>query len=134
VDPLPILGRYFAARRDLVAAWLFGSVARGQARPDSDLDVAILLPGHGVDPIEAQMLADDIQADLVEALGDARAIDVVPLNGADLDFSFRVLRDGRLLLDADHRARLLFELQTMQNYWDFMPVIEAYRRAARERA
>ena len=80
------------------------------------------------------MRADDIQADLIEALGTGRAIDVVPINDADLELTFRVLRDGKLLLDADQDQRVLFELRTMQNYWDFMPVIEAYRRARRERA
>lgn len=30
------------SRDDVVAAYVFGSVARGQARPDSDVDVAAL--------------------------------------------------------------------------------------------
>lgn len=34
---------YFAGRRDVVAAYLFGSVARDEARADSDVDVAVLL-------------------------------------------------------------------------------------------
>ena len=28
---------------EIVAAWIFGSVARGEARDDSDLDLAVLL-------------------------------------------------------------------------------------------
>ncbi|MBK8975294.1 MAG: nucleotidyltransferase domain-containing protein [Planctomycetes bacterium] len=126
MDPLPILRRYLQERGDLVAAWLFGSLARGDAGPDSDVDVAILLPGRRVDPLQAQMIADDVQADLAPRLG--APIDVVPLNNADLELTHRALRDGELLHETDHRARIRFELRHQQEFFDFMPVIEAYRR------
>ena len=34
---------YLAAQPDVLAAYLFGSYARGDARPDSDVDLAVLL-------------------------------------------------------------------------------------------
>ena len=39
----PALEAYFAALDDVVLAYLFGSYARGQAGPLSDVDVAVLL-------------------------------------------------------------------------------------------
>lgn len=36
------LNRYFADRSDVVAAFLFGSAARGEAGPGSDIDIEVL--------------------------------------------------------------------------------------------
>ena len=62
-----------AARGDLALAVVFGSVARGEARPESDLDVAI--------QPAAQFSAVD-EARLVEALARAtgREVDLVRLD------------------------------------------------------
>jgi len=43
---LRVLRTTFAKRRDVVAAWLYGSVARGDDKPDSDVDLAVLLKGE----------------------------------------------------------------------------------------
>lgn len=133
VDVLPALRRYFDDRADVAAAWLFGSRARGEGRADSDVDVAILLAGRPMDAIHAQLVADEIRDDLVLATG-RTAIDVVPVNHANLELTHRVLRDGVLLQEHDPRARIRFELRHHQEYTDFMPVIEAYRRATLEDA
>jgi len=37
------LKKYFAAQKDVVAVYLFGSYARGNERPGSDVDVAVWL-------------------------------------------------------------------------------------------
>lgn len=42
--------RYFDDRDDVAAAYLFGSVARGAARPSSDVDVGVLLFAMPVAP------------------------------------------------------------------------------------
>lgn len=65
----------FATGHDLAGAYLFGSHARGEARPESDIDLAVLLrgqPGSRVD--EALRMADlafDVMLDtgvLIEAI------------------------------------------------------------------
>lgn len=35
-----------AVRPNVVAAWIYGSVARGEDRPDSDLDIAVVTPSE----------------------------------------------------------------------------------------
>jgi hypothetical protein len=50
------------------------------------------------------------------------------MNDAAPDLLYRIRRDGILLHESDHRRRLLFELQARNEYWDFLPVIERYRR------
>lgn len=52
--------------RDVAALWVFGSVARGDSRPDSDVDVAIdFTPGTKSSLFEIIRLKEDMQ----DALG-----------------------------------------------------------------
>ncbi len=48
----------------LVCAWLFGSVARGTARPDSDVDVAVLYERDPPETLDASAasIGGDIEA------------------------------------------------------------------------
>ena len=50
------LARLYGPRLERVI--LFGSRARGDARPDSDWDVAVILKGYDGGPAEADQLAD----------------------------------------------------------------------------
>jgi predicted nucleotidyltransferase len=59
-------------RRGVIAAWLFGSVARGTATEASDVDVAVAFP----DEARISLLnLGGIHTELAEALG--REVDVV---------------------------------------------------------
>lgn len=43
--------------------WLFGSRARGDARPDSDIDVLVVMPGR-VDGVDCLVRTGDVVAEL----------------------------------------------------------------------
>ena len=120
------LTNYFAGRRDVVAAYLFGSVARNQDHPGSDVDVGVILTAAPKD-LAAIDVVGDMHAD-VEALL-RKEVDLVVMNGASPDLLHRVLRDGILLHESDHRQRLLFEMQARNEYFDMQPILERYRRA-----
>ncbi len=53
---------------------------------------------------------------------------MVVLNRAPADLVHRVLRDGRLVLDLDPAARIRFEVQSRNEYFDLAPVRRLYRR------
>jgi predicted nucleotidyltransferase len=119
------LRAFFDARRSEVAsAYLFGSVARETSRPDSDVDVAVLLRSSPPPTLEGLKL--DMAGDLEEVLG--RPVDLVVLNRAPPDLVHRVLRDGRLVSEEDRSARIAFEVRARNEYFDMLPHLERYRR------
>lgn len=125
------LRKYFEAHpRGVLCVYLFGGVARGTARSDSDVDVAVLLE-RDLPPTlagSAVSLGDDVERHL------ARPVDLVVLNRASVDLVHRVLRDGLLVFDPRPQARILFEVRARNAYFDLKPVLDRYRRVARASA
>ena len=114
----------------VLAAYVFGSVGRGEASDTSDVDVGVLLAGGR--PRTLGGLPVEIQECLERAVG--RRVDLVVLDGAPPDLLHRVLRDGVLVLDRDRTARIEFEIQARNAYFDLKPILDRYRRAALESA
>jgi predicted nucleotidyltransferase len=130
---VPLLRQYFAAEpRGVIAAYLFGSVARAEERPDSDVDVAVLLRRHRVLDLADLERCAVLQDDIAALVG--RPVDLVPLDGAAPDLRFRVLRDRVLLFDGDAAQRIEFEIQARNEYYDLLPHLEQYRRTVLGRA
>jgi uncharacterized protein len=120
---------FFSACADaegLAAAYLFGSLARGTARPDSDVDVGVLYVDAPPPGLEG--LAFHLEADLERLL--RRPVHLIVLNRAPVDLTQRVLRDGCLLLDHDRSRRIRFEVRTRQEFWDLEPFLQRYRRTS----
>jgi predicted nucleotidyltransferase len=93
----------------LVALYLFGSRARGDAGPDADLDLGLLAHGK-LDPIERWKLQEDLAAR-------AHAnVDLVDLRQASTVMRMQVLRDGALLVDAHPSERQAFEAIALSAY------------------
>ena len=110
--------------RGAVAVYLFGSVARGEARADSDVDVGVLFEQEPPATLDAPQFA--VEAELERRFG--RAVQVVALNQASSDLVHRVLRDGRLVLDRNPAARTRFEVRSRNEYFDMAPIRRLYRR------
>ena len=126
-DVLDALRRHFAAHGDgIAAAYLYGSVARGTARADSDVDVAILFT-HAP-PATLQGLPVEHEDRLTKATG--RPVQVVVLNEAPPDLVHRILRDGILVCEHDRSARVRFEVRARNEYFDLLPILRRYRRRA----
>lgn len=114
----------------VVAVYLFGSEARGDAAPGSDVDLGILLAEAPAPTLEGRAL--DLAEALTVELG--READVVLLNDAPVDLVARVLRDGRLLVERDRSARIRFEVRARNEYFDLLPYLRRYRSAVLARA
>ena len=112
------------ASRDVVAAYLYGSHARGTAKPGSDLDLALLLTAPPASTLRS--VARDMEDALERIL--RIPVEAVVLNRAPADLVHRVLRDGILVLDRDRAARLRFEVRSRNEYFDLAPLRRLYRR------
>ncbi len=126
------LTSYFAQRNDVLAAYLFGSVARGEDHAASDVDVGVLLRAGKPAAIVDFDVVFAMQDELEERLG--CHVDVVVMNGAPLDLLHRILRDGARLLDREPLLRMEFELQARTQYYDFLPLLLRYRETVLRRA
>jgi len=112
-----------AGHGDVIAAYLFGSVARGTARPTSDVDVGVLLAADP--PRTVDGLGLELEGTLERGIG--RRTQVVVLNRAPCDLVHRVLRDGILVLDRNPSARIRFEVDARNRYFDLQPFLRRYR-------
>ncbi len=121
-----VLTEALVRRPDVLAAWLYGSEARGSARASSDVDVAVLLAEPPAPGLEGCRF--DLAGDLTEACG--RVVDLVVLDRASADLVHRVLRDGVLLVERDRSRRIAFETRRRAEYLDLAPVRRAVRRLA----
>jgi predicted nucleotidyltransferase len=113
------MARYFAARSEVVAAYLFGSVAKGTARPQSDVDVAVLFDAR-LDPFERT----DRYLSMLGALSDfvRGELDVQTLNQASPFFCSQVVKYGRVIYERTRAERIAFEVRTMAHFADTKPM------------
>jgi hypothetical protein len=100
-------------------ALLFGSVARGEEHPASDLDLAVgLRAGTRLSSIELGDLVSRLEAVA------GRTVDLLLLEDAPEAIAFRVFRDGVPVVVRDRRALVDRQVLAMLEYWDFQPIEE----------
>ncbi len=119
-----LIGRLKASlegRPEVLEAYLFGSRARGDDGPHSDLDVAVTL-AKGTAPEPPFGHAARLAADLMADLGESR-VDVVVLNDAPPLLYHRVLRDGVRVLSRDLPATTTREGRALSRYCDYVPQV-----------
>jgi len=118
------IARAVEAIPGIAALAVFGSRASGKARPDSDLDVAVL-PAAGADRRELQVSVAVALADL----SPEGRVDVVLLDEAPELLRHNVLAGGRLVLCRDERAWRDLRVWTMREHGDREHARELFRRA-----
>ena len=109
---------------EVLAVYLYGSRARGTARPDSDVDLALLLRRPPAPTLGG--VSRNLEPLLEREL--RLRVEAIILNAAPPDLAHRVLRDGIVVLDRDRPARLRFEVQSRNEYFGLEPVRRLYRR------
>ncbi len=118
-------GALFARYPQVQAAFLFGSRARGQARADSDWDLAVYLEPPEPDPTL------DLLTDLVKA-GFER-VDLLVLNHAPLVLAFEVVRANRVVYQRAGFCLGCYVSRVVREYWDLEPLLRVQREAMKRR-
>jgi predicted nucleotidyltransferase len=118
-DPQPIqstLRDALARAADLRLAMMFGSVARGEARANSDIDVAVLAD---------HTLSADERIRLIESIAQTtgRAVDLVDLTTAGPPLLGEILRDGIRLLGSPADLAALATRAALDAA-DFLPLVQ----------
>jgi uncharacterized protein len=126
VNRLDPIRRVLEARSDVRLAYLFGSLVRGEGRPNSDADIAVLFPG--VPPTES---LDRLVADLEAASG--RGVDLVVLNDAPPLLAHEVVANGTCLVCRDEDERVRFVARTVSRYLDTAHLRRVQHAYLRER-
>jgi len=112
-----------AALPETWAVYAYGSFARSDEWPGSDIDLAVLLPPGVVIPDKLALIAE-----ISRAVG--REVDVVSLRDAGLDLVHEILRDGEQLLVQRASDVLGWEAEQMTDYALFNPrraeIVERY--------
>jgi len=121
-----LVARLREAISPILAVYIYGSRVKNSAGPESDLDVALLLPiEHTVSPWR-----------LLQLCGDLEVMTRYPVQVSILDVNRflvhckEVVGGGVRVYVADEQAVAEFEMQTLSNYArlceDRKPVVKAY--------
>lgn len=110
---LPRLPRLFAEYPEVIVVYLFGSYAKGDARPLSDIDIAYLLdPQLSDDYLDRDL---ELQVAISSALG-TDEVDCYLLNKAPLPLQHEVVTTGKVIYCRDQAARERYETTVREAY------------------
>lgn len=115
------LGEVFARHPSVATAYVFGSVARGDDRPDSDLDIGVVHTSRTSDDHAA--LALRLAHEISRASG-FETVDLIDLEAQGPVFCHRVLCEGRRIYEGDRARRIDFESDTIVRALDFRPTYD----------
>lgn len=105
------------------ACWLFGSQALGHARPDSDVDIALLFTHDQVPDFMALMSKQEELARILE-----KKVDLVCLNDAGPIIGKQVLDKGKVLKVFEEDTFLRYRMTNISMYEDLKRVRAPYEK------
>jgi predicted nucleotidyltransferase len=101
----------------IAAAYLYGSVARGEATALSDVDLALVVT-DGMEEKERSHLVRDVLVELGRRLS-GRKLEVRLLDELPTAVRGRAIADGRLVFERDPAARVRAEVEARMAFHDF---------------
>lgn len=119
------LKNFFSKEKDVLFCYLFGSFSYQNFNTESDIDIAVFLDEKKIKNFFQKRL--ELIAKLSRLL--KKETDVIILNDQhSLFFKYVILKEGKLIFERNPEKRIDFELKTLNEYFDFKPYLEMYRR------
>ncbi len=114
----------------ILVAYLYGSTAKKQIHPNSDIDIGILIrENFEPDALYTSRIANKIE----KKTNTEKEIDIRILNNKPITFLHQVLKDGKELFSKNEKERIEFETKVYDRYLDFKPHFEQYNKIRKER-
>lgn len=121
--------KVLSKRPEVLAAYLYGSRAKGYAREGSDLDVGVLLyPGKDYSLWEQGALWNDLEG--IEGFD----VQTFVINDKPPLFRYQVISPRQVIFCRDDSLRADFEVHTFNEYFEAKPFLEEGYQAALETA
>ena len=114
LDRIQYAANYLETSNDVLFAYLFGGLSKGEPKPLSDVDIAVYL-SENAECIQAK---SEIIENLVDILR-TDEIDVIILNQSSLSLSMNVLKNNRVLVDKKPFRRHTYQSLIFRKYFDF---------------
>ncbi len=107
--------------RDVLAVILFGSSARGDDGPGSDVDICLVLQPSDYSDLE-------LSHKKLEYLGlfGASSLDIHVYQQLPLYIRKRILKEGEVLFCSDEKALYEIAFRTIQDFEDFRRIYDGY--------
>jgi len=93
---IAIIKNYCVKNRDIIAVYLFDSLARGTFTKNSDIDLSLMVNSE-LDEVEKFNLKLEVAVDLEELLD--KEIDVIIFSNADLRLKHQIIKGELILVD-----------------------------------
>ncbi len=106
---LDIIRNYLREKLAVFLITIFGSAAKGNIRPDSDVDIAFL-SDQKLNAYELFLLSQEL-AGLI-----SRDVDLIDLNQASTVFQAQVVATGKVIYNADAKRKQLFYMLVLKKY------------------
>lgn len=121
---LLLLKRFLEEEKEVIFAYLYGSYARGKTHPFSDVDIAVYLRENDFKTY-MRLLAK------LPEIG--KEIDLRVLNDASPLFKYKVIKEGKLLVNKDDGLLKKFIYETLIEALEIKDIIEEMRKKRIER-
>lgn len=127
LDKIPDIAKRLSKVQEVVALFAFGSAAKRELKPLSDLDFGILLSG---DMDKKARFGKELEfIGIFNETFRTDEIDLVVMNDAPTRFSFNIIKEGKLLFCRDKDTLVDFVERTVKLYLDFRFFRDDFDRA-----
>lgn len=125
-DHFEQLREVFSGRPEVVAVYLFGSHARAEAGPLSDVDIGVLVDESNL----AGKSLSDYRLDYIGIVMEVFQSDDIDAQVVSSEsayaFAYNVISEGKLILSNNESERIDREVRIINNYLDFLPFEKLY--------